>query len=112
MKKMSGDVDTLKVWQLQGQCTQDIWVTVIMKAMKISDRFEPPQTLRLIDYFIFTLDFPWGHEVCLYDSTFVRISTDLSFQAAQRVLEAPQEEALTTLRDISQNFPTVARSVL
>ncbi|XP_014669413.1 PREDICTED: UDP-glucose:glycoprotein glucosyltransferase 1-like [Priapulus caudatus] len=37
---------------------------------------------------------------------------DLSFQAAQTVLSSPKEEALTMLRSISQNFPTVARSLV
>ncbi|ELU12397.1 hypothetical protein CAPTEDRAFT_227323 [Capitella teleta] len=53
LRKTSGDIDELKVWQLQ----------------------------------------------------------DLSFQAAQRVLMAPEEEALATLREISQNFPIAARSL-
>ncbi|KRX38170.1 UDP-glucose:glycoprotein glucosyltransferase 1 [Trichinella murrelli] len=33
----------------------------------------------------------------------------LSFQAGQRVILAPKEEALRVLRDISQNFPIMAR---
>ncbi len=37
---------------------------------------------------------------------------DLSYQAAQRVVSAPLEEALKTLRDISQNFPVQARSLV
>ncbi len=37
---------------------------------------------------------------------------DLSYQAAQRVVSAPPEEALKTLRDISQNFPVQARSLV
>ena len=36
---------------------------------------------------------------------------DLSYQAAQHVLSAPVTSALHLLRDISQNFPTRARSV-
>ncbi|OUC41333.1 LAO/AO transport system ATPase [Trichinella nativa] len=35
----------------------------------------------------------------------------LSFQAGQRVILAPKEEALRVLRDISQNFPIMARSL-
>ena len=37
--------------------------------------------------------------------------TDLSFQAAQRVVSSPKEEAMKVLRDISQNFPLQARSL-
>jgi len=36
---------------------------------------------------------------------------DLSYQAAQQVLSAPVASALHLLRDISQNFPSRARSV-
>ncbi|KRY68048.1 UDP-glucose:glycoprotein glucosyltransferase 1 [Trichinella pseudospiralis] len=35
----------------------------------------------------------------------------LNFQAGQRVMLAPKEEALRVLRDISQNFPIMARSL-
>ena len=38
--------------------------------------------------------------------------TDLSFQAAQRVVSSPKEEAMKVLRDISQNFPLQARSLV
>ena len=38
--------------------------------------------------------------------------TDLSFQAAQRVVSSPKEEAMKVLRDISQNFPSQARSLV
>lgn len=34
---------------------------------------------------------------------------DLSFQAAQQIMSATPEEALTTLADLSQNFPIRAR---
>ncbi|XP_071084353.1 UDP-glucose:glycoprotein glucosyltransferase 1-like isoform X2 [Haliotis cracherodii] len=37
---------------------------------------------------------------------------DLSLQAAQRVLSAPTEDALRMLVDISQNFPSQARSLV
>lgn len=37
---------------------------------------------------------------------------DLSFQAGQKIVSAPPEDALQYLRDISQNFPTQARSLL
>ncbi|XP_031416124.1 UDP-glucose:glycoprotein glucosyltransferase 1 isoform X2 [Clupea harengus] len=36
---------------------------------------------------------------------------DLSFQTAARILAAPAVEALTVMRDLSQNFPTKARSI-
>jgi len=39
------------------------------------------------------------------------VSLDLSYQAAQHVLSAPVTSALHLLKDISQNFPTRARSV-
>jgi UDP-glucose:glycoprotein glucosyltransferase len=35
--------------------------------------------------------------------------SDISFLAAQKIVDAPPEEALSTLVDISQNFPTRAR---
>ncbi len=38
--------------------------------------------------------------------------SDLSFQAAQRVMDVPTEDALKVLRDISQNFPIMARSLI
>ena len=38
--------------------------------------------------------------------------TDLSFQAAQRVVSSQKEEAMKVLRDISQNFPLQARSLV
>lgn len=34
---------------------------------------------------------------------------DLSFQTAARILAAPAAEALTVMKDLSQNFPTKAR---
>ncbi|CAH1780753.1 unnamed protein product [Owenia fusiformis] len=37
---------------------------------------------------------------------------DLSFQAAQKVLSSPSADALRVLTDISQNFPTQARSLV
>ncbi|XP_041360300.1 UDP-glucose:glycoprotein glucosyltransferase 1-like [Gigantopelta aegis] len=37
---------------------------------------------------------------------------DLSIQAGQRVISAPPDDALRVLRDISQNFPTQARSLV
>ncbi len=37
---------------------------------------------------------------------------DLSFQAGQRVVSAPTNQALQTLQDISQNFPLMARCAL
>ncbi|GFO47457.1 UDP-glucose:glycoprotein glucosyltransferase 1 [Plakobranchus ocellatus] len=37
---------------------------------------------------------------------------DLSYQAGQKVVSAPTEDALQYLRDISQNFPTQARTLL
>ncbi|MBN3275545.1 UGGG1 glucosyltransferase, partial [Polyodon spathula] len=36
---------------------------------------------------------------------------DLSFQTAARILTAPSAEALTVMRDLSQNFPNKARSI-
>ncbi|XP_067851613.1 UDP-glucose:glycoprotein glucosyltransferase 1 isoform X2 [Heptranchias perlo] len=36
---------------------------------------------------------------------------DLSFQTAARILAAPTVDALTVMRDLSQNFPTKARSI-
>ncbi|XP_041954806.1 UDP-glucose:glycoprotein glucosyltransferase 1 isoform X1 [Alosa sapidissima] len=36
---------------------------------------------------------------------------DLSFQTAARILAAPAADALTVMRDLSQNFPTKARSI-
>ncbi|XP_047197614.1 UDP-glucose:glycoprotein glucosyltransferase 1 isoform X1 [Hippoglossus stenolepis] len=36
---------------------------------------------------------------------------DLSFQTAARILAAPAVEALSVMRDLSQNFPTKARSI-
>ncbi|XP_020390116.1 UDP-glucose:glycoprotein glucosyltransferase 1 isoform X4 [Rhincodon typus] len=36
---------------------------------------------------------------------------DLSFQAAARILAAPTDDALMVMRDLSQNFPTKARSI-
>uniref|UniRef100_A0A8C5N033 UDP-glucose ceramide glucosyltransferase-like 1 n=1 Tax=Leptobrachium leishanense TaxID=445787 RepID=A0A8C5N033_9ANUR len=36
---------------------------------------------------------------------------DLSYQTAARVLAAPSSEALSVLKDLSQNFPTKARSL-
>ncbi|KAM6969007.1 UDP-glucose:glycoprotein glucosyltransferase 1 isoform 1-T1 [Tautogolabrus adspersus] len=36
---------------------------------------------------------------------------DLSFQTAARILAAPAAEALNVMRDLSQNFPTKARSI-
>ncbi|KAM6973039.1 UDP-glucose:glycoprotein glucosyltransferase 1 [Aplochiton taeniatus] len=36
---------------------------------------------------------------------------DLSFQTAARILAAPSAEALNVMRDLSQNFPTKARSI-
>ncbi|XP_043557860.1 UDP-glucose:glycoprotein glucosyltransferase 1 isoform X2 [Chiloscyllium plagiosum] len=36
---------------------------------------------------------------------------DLSFQAAARILAAPTDDALIVMRDLSQNFPTKARSI-
>uniref|UniRef100_A0A914C391 UDP-glucose:glycoprotein glucosyltransferase n=1 Tax=Acrobeloides nanus TaxID=290746 RepID=A0A914C391_9BILA len=38
--------------------------------------------------------------------------SDISFLAAQKIVDAPPEEALSTLVDISQNFPTRARSLV
>ncbi len=37
------------------------------------------------------------------------ISTDLSFQAAARILSVPKFDALKLMRDLSQNFPSKAR---
>ena len=37
---------------------------------------------------------------------------DLSFQAGQRVLASPVNDALRVLRDTSQNFPTQTRSLV
>lgn len=34
---------------------------------------------------------------------------DLSFQTAARILAAPSVDALTVMKDLSQNFPTKAR---
>ena len=34
---------------------------------------------------------------------------DLSFQAAQKVMSAPQDKSLEILRDLSQNFPVLAK---
>ena len=45
--------------------------------------------------------------LCVYN-----FNTDLSFQAAQRVVSSPKEEAMKVLRDISQNFPLQARSLV
>ncbi|KAL2076561.1 hypothetical protein ACEWY4_027843 [Coilia grayii] len=36
---------------------------------------------------------------------------DLSFQTAARILAAPPVDALTVMKDLSQNFPTKARSI-
>ncbi|XP_030630261.1 UDP-glucose:glycoprotein glucosyltransferase 1 isoform X1 [Chanos chanos] len=36
---------------------------------------------------------------------------DLSFQTAARILAAPSVDALSVMRDLSQNFPTKARSI-
>uniref|UniRef100_G3P6R3 UDP-glucose ceramide glucosyltransferase-like 1 n=1 Tax=Gasterosteus aculeatus aculeatus TaxID=481459 RepID=G3P6R3_GASAC len=36
---------------------------------------------------------------------------DLSFQTAARILAAPAAEALSVMKDLSQNFPTKARSI-
>ncbi|XP_051873658.1 UDP-glucose:glycoprotein glucosyltransferase 1 isoform X2 [Pristis pectinata] len=36
---------------------------------------------------------------------------DLSFQTAARILAAPTDDALMVMRDLSQNFPTKARSI-
>ncbi|KAL1021949.1 hypothetical protein UPYG_G00020290 [Umbra pygmaea] len=36
---------------------------------------------------------------------------DLSFQTAARILAAPTSDSLTVMRDLSQNFPTKARSI-
>ncbi|XP_064194922.1 UDP-glucose:glycoprotein glucosyltransferase 1 isoform X2 [Anguilla rostrata] len=36
---------------------------------------------------------------------------DLSYQTAARILAAPSVDALTVMRDLSQNFPTKARSI-
>ncbi|XP_075964586.1 UDP-glucose:glycoprotein glucosyltransferase 1 isoform X1 [Anarhichas minor] len=36
---------------------------------------------------------------------------DLSFQTAARILAAPAVDALTVMKDLSQNFPTKARSI-
>uniref|UniRef100_A0A8C8IYC8 UDP-glucose ceramide glucosyltransferase-like 1 n=1 Tax=Oncorhynchus tshawytscha TaxID=74940 RepID=A0A8C8IYC8_ONCTS len=36
---------------------------------------------------------------------------DLSFQTAARILAAPSSDALNVMRDLSQNFPTKARSI-
>uniref|UniRef100_A0A673G7E7 UDP-glucose ceramide glucosyltransferase-like 1 n=2 Tax=Sinocyclocheilus TaxID=75365 RepID=A0A673G7E7_9TELE len=36
---------------------------------------------------------------------------DLSFQTAARILSAPSVDALNVMRDLSQNFPTKARSI-
>ena len=41
----------------------------------------------------------------------VSVLLDLSYQAAQQVLSAPVTTALHLLKDISQNFPSRARSV-
>lgn len=38
--------------------------------------------------------------------------TDLSLQAAQRVLSSSPADALQILTDISQNFPTLAQSLV
>jgi hypothetical protein len=35
--------------------------------------------------------------------------SDLSFQTAARILAAPSSDALSVMRDLSQNFPTKAR---
>lgn len=37
---------------------------------------------------------------------------DLGMQAAQRIMSSPLEEALWVMRDISQNFPLQARSLV
>jgi len=37
--------------------------------------------------------------------------TDLSFQAAQRVMSASSTDALKVLKDVSQNSPMLARSL-
>ncbi|XP_005100215.1 UDP-glucose:glycoprotein glucosyltransferase 1 [Aplysia californica] len=37
---------------------------------------------------------------------------DLSYQASQRIVSAPPNDALQFLQDISQNFPTLARSLV
>lgn len=38
--------------------------------------------------------------------------SDISLQAAQKIVSSPPEEAIATLIDISQNFPTRARSLV
>lgn len=40
------------------------------------------------------------------------LSQDIAYQAAQRVLSTPPEDALQVLTDISQNFPLLARSLI
>lgn len=37
------------------------------------------------------------------------ISTDLSFQAAAKIMSVPKFDALKVMRDLSQNFPSKAR---
>ena len=38
--------------------------------------------------------------------------SDIAFQASQKIVDSPPEEALNTLMDISQNFPIRARSLV
>ena len=60
------------------------------------------------------------HSICILNSHYPMfiplklnyfVHLDLSFQAGQKVMSAPVEDSLQYLRDISQNFPTQARSV-
>lgn len=37
---------------------------------------------------------------------------DISYQAAQKIMDANPEEAFKQLTDISQNFPTRARQII
>ena len=37
---------------------------------------------------------------------------ELSLQAAQRIIDTPVEESLRVMKDIAQNFPTQARSLI
>lgn len=39
------------------------------------------------------------------------VALDLSYQAAQRVMAADDDEKLAVLKEISQNFPVQTRSV-
>lgn len=38
--------------------------------------------------------------------------SDISYQAAQKIVDAPKEEAIVLLIDIAQNFPLRTRYVL